>query len=103
MRLHITKENELLLPKLEAEFDIAEQAELAGAMAGMVEPPVMAQLVGWMYRGQKAHDREGMIRFLMQVLPEEPLTAMTGMLAGIDTEAWNEIQRRIPELATADG
>ena len=31
MRLHIAKENELLLPKLEAEFDIAEQAELAGA------------------------------------------------------------------------
>ncbi len=103
MRLHIAKENELLLPKLEAEFDIAEQAELAGAMAGMVEPPVMAQLVGWMYRGQGPQDREGMIRFLMQVLPEEPFTAMTGMLAGIDTEAWNEIQRRIPELATADG
>ncbi len=103
MRLHVAKENELLLPKLEAEFDIAEQVELAGAMAGLVEPAVMAQLVSWMYRGQSVQDREGMIRFLMQVLPDEPLAAMTGMLAGIDTEAWKEMQRRIPELEIAAG
>ena len=71
-------------------------------MAGMVEPPLMAQLVGWMYRGQPVQDREGMIRFLMQVLPEEPFTAMTGMLAGTDAEAWKEMQRRIPELDAAE-
>jgi hypothetical protein len=63
----------------------------------------MAQLVSWMYRGQSVQDREGMIRFLMQVLPDEPLAAMTGMLAGIDAEAWKEMQRRIPELENADG
>ena len=103
MRLHVAKENELLLPKLEAEFDVAEQVELAGAMAGMLEPPVMAQLVGWMYRGQPAPDREGMIRFLMQVLPEDPFVAITGMLAGSDAEAWTEMRRRIPELATTGG
>jgi hemerythrin-like domain-containing protein len=103
MRLHVAKENELLLPKLEAEFDLAEQVELAGAMAGMVEPPLMAQLVGWMYRGQTTQDREGMIRFLMQALPAEPLRAMTGMLAGIDAEAWEEMHRRIPELEGTDG
>ncbi len=101
MRLHITKENELLLPKLEAEFDLAEQVELAGAMAGMVEPPLMAELVGWMYRGQTTADREGMIRFLMKVLPAEPLAGLTGMLAEIDAEAWREMQRRIPELEAA--
>ena len=102
MRLHISKENELLLPKLEAEFDVAEQAELAGAMAGMVEPALMGQMVGWMYRGQTDQDREGMIRFLMQVLPEEPFAAMSGMLAGIDDATWAEMQQRIPELAAVD-
>ncbi len=34
-----------------------------------------------------APDREGMIRFLMQVLPKEPFAGLTGMLAGIDAEA----------------
>ena len=44
-----------------------------------------------------------MIRFLMQVLPEEPFVAITGMLAGSDAEAWTEMRRRIPELATTGG
>ena len=103
MRLHVAKENELLLPKLEAEFELAEQVELAGAMAGMLESAVMGQLVSWMYRGQAVQDREGMMRFLIQVLPEEPLAGPTGMLAGIDAEAWKEMQHRIPELEGTDG
>ncbi len=98
MRLHISKENELLIPHLETEFDVGEQAEVAGAMAGQVEPPMMAQLVGWLYDGQTAADREGMIRFLMMILPEEPFGKMTGMLAAKGEDAWTEMQRRIPEL-----
>ncbi len=42
-------------------------------------------------------------RFLMQVLPEEPFAAITDMLAGIDAQAWKEMQRRIPELEAAGG
>lgn len=103
LRLHITKENELLIPKLESEFDLDEQRDIAGAMAGLIDPPVMAQLVDWMYRGMTTVDREGMVRFLMVVLPEGPLAAVTGMLSGIDTGAWAEMQRRIPELAPATG
>ncbi len=98
MRLHIAKENELLLPKVETEFDLSEQAGLAGAMAGMIEPPLMAEMVGWMYRGQTDQDREGMVRFLMQILPSEPLTALISMLAGMDPVAWTGMRRRIPEL-----
>ena len=98
MRLHISKENELLIPHLEAEFDLDEQAEIAGAMAGLVDPPLMAELVGWMYRGQVAQDREGMIRFLMRILPPEPFTGLSGMLAGMGAAEWSEMQRRIPEL-----
>lgn len=98
MRLHISKENELLLPKLEAEFDIDEQANIAGAMAGLVEPQMMGELVAWMYRGQNAADREGMIRFLMRVLPPEAFAGISAMLAGISTDAWGDVVRRIPEL-----
>ena len=98
MRLHISKENELLIPHLEAEFDLDEQAEIAGAMAGLVDPPLMAELVGWMYRGQTAQDREGMIRFLMRILPPEPFAGLSGMLAGMGAAEWSEMQRRIPEL-----
>ena len=100
MRLHITKENELLIPHLEAEFDFDEQAHIAGAMAGLVDPPLMGEMVGWMYRGQPAADREGMVRFLMRILPPEAFAGLSGMLAGIDAVDWAEIQRRIPELSS---
>lgn len=99
MRLHIAKENELLLPKLEAEFDVEEQANIAGAMAGMVDPPLMAEIVGWMYDGQTAADREGMLRFLMNILPHEAFAGLSQMLAAQGRAAWAEIQGRIPELA----
>lgn len=99
MRLHISKENEILLPHLDAEFDVPEQAELAGAMAGLVEPELMGQFVAWIYQGQNNDDREGMIRFLQSILPPEALGGITGMLSGLGDAEWKEMQRRIPELS----
>ena len=98
MRLHITKENELLITKIESEFDIDEQVQIAGAMAGMIDPPFMGELVAWVYKGQGNADREGTIRFLMNVLPPEAFAGLSGMLAGIDASAWTDMQSRIPEL-----
>lgn len=100
MRLHISKENELLLPHLDAEFDVPEQAELAGAMAGLVEPAMMGQFVSWIYQGQNNDDREGMLRFLQTILPPEAFGGIAGMLSGLGEDEWKEMQRRIPELST---
>ena len=99
MKLHISKENELLIPKLEKEFDIEEQIAIAGGMAGMFDPQLMGETVGFMYRGQSVQDREGMIRFLMNVLPEEAFGGLSGMLEGMGADDWAEMQRRIPELS----
>ena len=99
MRLHISKENELLLPHFEKEFDLDEQAELAGAMAGSVDPQTMGQFVSWMYSGQNAQDREGMIRFLQMILPPEAFAGVSGMLKGLGDGEWAEMEKRIPELS----
>ena len=98
MRLHISKENEIFIPHFQDEFDVSEQAEIAGAMAGMVEPQMMGQFVSWIYRGQANDDREGMIRFLQSILPPEAFGGITGMLSGLGDDEWAEMQRRIPEL-----
>ncbi len=98
MRLHITKENELLLTKVESELDLDEQVHLASAMAGLFDLPLMGALVGWMYDGQVAQDREGMLRFLMRALPPEPFAGISAMLAARDAGAWAEMERRVPEL-----
>ncbi len=99
MRLHIAKENELLLPKLETEFDISEQAEMVGAMAALGNPQLLGQGVGWMYKWQTAQQREEMVRYLHTNLPAEAFAGISGILAGINADDWAEVQRRIPELA----
>jgi zinc finger protein-like protein len=98
MRLHISKENELLLPKLASEFDVSEQAEIAGAMAGMFEPQLMAETVGFMYRGQSPADRVGMVEFLMNLLPPEGFANLTDALKAHNEKEWAEVERRIPDL-----
>lgn len=95
MRLHISKENELLIPKLETEFDIEEQIGLAGAMAGLVQPKMMGELVGFMYRGQALQDRVGMVRFLGNVLAPEVYVDLTSSLQAIDNTAWAEVERAL--------
>jgi hemerythrin-like domain-containing protein len=104
MRLHITKENELLLPKVETEFDVAEQVQLAGQMAGMFQPPLMGELVGWMYAGQNAEDRAGMVGFLSAALPPPVMDGLTAMLAAQDPTGWAETMARASagEDAVAD-
>ena len=98
MRLHISKENELLLPKLESEFDISEQAEIAGAMAGMFDPQLMGELVGFMYRGQPVQDRVGMVQFLKNMLPPEGFGNLANSLKSISEEDWAQVAARVPGL-----
>lgn len=98
MRLHISKENELLIPKLEEEFDVPEQAQIAGSMAGMFDPQLMAQVVDFTYRWHAAADREGMIRFLRNILPGEAFAGLTGFLKNQNPDSWPEMEQRIPDL-----
>ena len=96
MRLHIAKENELLLPKLAAEFDLPEQVEIAGSMAGLVDPQLMSQLVAFMYKGQNLEDRVGMVGFLRDILADEDFANLSNGLRQLDETAWNEVTRHLP-------
>ena len=99
MRLHATKENELLLPVLDREFDLEEQVSIAGRMAARVEQPLLMEMISWMYLGQTADDREGMLRALTQALPPEAFGGVASMLSRTGSpDAWQEMERRIPSL-----
>lgn len=100
MRLHVTKENELLVPIIANEFDTDEQIRIAGALAGTFDPALMAETTAWMYKGQDKSDRELMIRFFLNALPPEPLGKTIKMLSAIGSPAdWKEMESRIPELS----
>lgn len=93
MRLHISKENELLLPHLEREFDVSEQAEIAGAMAGMFDPALMAQVVDFTYRWHSTGDRVAMLQFLAAILPPPAYAGLTGHLATSNPDSWSEVEK----------
>lgn len=100
MRLHATKENELLLPVLDREFDPDEQVSIAGRMAAQVEPPLLMEMISWMYLGQSPGDREGMLRAFMQALPPAAFGGVASMLSRTGSpDDWQEMERRIPDLA----
>lgn len=99
MRLHISKENELLLPHLETEFDVAEQAEIAGAMAGMFDPQLMAQVVDFTYRWHSASDRAAMLRFLHAILPPPAYQGLTEYLRANNAQSWPDTEKRLADLA----
>lgn len=102
LRLHIAKENELLLPVVDDLFGADEQVALMGRMAGTVEPQLMGQMVAWMFTGQNVTDREMMLRVLMRTLPAEAFGGLTQMLSGtVSSAEWQEMEGRIPELAQA--
>ena len=99
MRLHIAKENELLIPIISSEFEIDEQIKIAGAMAASIEPKLMGEMTGFMYLGQNETDREGMIRFLMRALPPEAFGNVKNMLSNLGSaDDWLTMEKRIPEL-----
>ena len=97
MRLHISKENELLLPHLETEFDVSEQAEIAGAMAGMFDPQLMAQVVEFTYRWHSTADRVAMVQFLQAILPPPAFAGLTGLLAANNPDSWPEVERGLAD------
>lgn len=99
MRLHATKENELLLPVLDREFDLDEQVSIAGRMAARVEQPLLMEMISWMYLGQTAGDREGMLLALTQALPPAAFGGVASMLSRTGSpDDWQEMERRIPGL-----
>ena len=99
MRLHIRKENELLLPVIGSEFDVDEQIDIATRMGALFDPKLMGEVSVWMYRGQDGSDRENFLRFLVRALPEEVFGKLAGVLSGIGpAEEWASFESRIPEL-----
>ena len=100
LKLHIAKENELLVPIILREFDQSEIGTMAAQMAGSFEPQLMAQTVAWVYRGQSRDDREGTIRFLMMALPPEAFARIGRMICELDTpDEWQLMIQRVPDLA----
>jgi hemerythrin-like domain-containing protein len=99
MRLHITKENELLFPTYDRLFSIEEQNKHGEVAQGHLPPDAMAIAGAWMFQRLNADDREGFLREMMGMMPPEAIAGLTRGLSGtVPASEWQDVMRRIPEL-----
>jgi hemerythrin-like domain-containing protein len=99
LALHIRKENQIIVPLLDAAFSPAEQGAMVGKAISEIPqaemPAVLPWLVGWL----DPADREAYLRELLRVLPPPVIAAAAGWLsAKLPGDAWADLRRRIPEL-----
>ena len=102
MRLHVTKENELLLPVMQDVFSGGEQAEIMRQMIGYPPADLTPQILSWIFRGQSVTDREGFLRMAMDMFPQERFDGLVESLSSeVSPDEWQDVIRRIPELSRA--
>ena len=100
MDLHVTKENELLYPLYDNIFSVEEQNAHEEQIMAHMPPETMGMMAVWMFKNLGTNDREGFLRFGMKMLPPPALGPMMQMMADVVTpREWQEMTRRIPELA----
>jgi hemerythrin-like domain-containing protein len=102
LHLHVLKENELLLPIMYSEFDVAEQADIIRQMAGHVPPEISGPFLSRTFRSVAQDERELLLRTLIQLVPRPVFDGMTKMLSGsIPSGEWQNLLQRIPEITKA--
>ena len=100
MDLHITKENELLLPVADEHISPEEQGRMLGQAMSKFPPEAMAKILPWMFNHQDLGDKEGFLRECMGMFPPDQFKGMCQLLSGtVPSQDWSEMVRRIPEVA----
>ena len=104
---HINEENELLLPAFEEHFTTEELGNImdqALEVLGSMPPELMMQIIPWMFRAQTVDDREGLLRSWREMMPPDQLPGIVQLMSsGVSPQEWQEMVRRIPELAPHAG
>jgi hypothetical protein len=96
-RLHIRKEEELVVPLLERHFAPAEQGAQIGRMMATFPPADLMAILPWMVQRLDVEDRVAYVTILQRTAPPERLPAMTGLIRnGIGEAAWAEVAARVP-------
>ena len=100
MDMHITKENELLLPVCDEHISFEEQGRLLGEAMSHMPQEFMMKVLPWMFKALTMNDREGFLREGKEMFPPEQFTGMTQLISSsASAQEWQEMVRRMPELS----
>ncbi len=100
MSHHLAKEEQLLLPIMDAHFSVEEQGAMVEKLQQHIAPEVMMQMLAWVFKAQDLGGREGMLRMFMQEMPPPVFAAGSQAMKGaVSADEWAQMTQRIPELA----
>jgi zinc finger-like protein len=94
LRLHVKKEEELIVPLVERLFSVPEQGAQVGKMLAQFSPADMGQLLPWMITALAVDDRRAYLGLMEKVLPPDRLAgALATVKGGVTPEVWASLGR----------
>lgn len=77
---HMRKEEEVLLPVFESNFELPEQGAIVGAMIAHLPADFMARGLPWIYERIDPEDRVAYTAMLKGAMPPEPFAGIMGLV-----------------------
>lgn len=100
---HVAKENEIVIPQLEALLPPEAQSATFGKMM-IALAPGMPTTLPWMVRQMEAPMRAEFLGTLQRALPPDRFRAFGEMVrVGVDLAVWTDLCERVPALARPAG
>jgi hypothetical protein len=94
LRLHIKKEEELIVPLVERLFSIPEQAAQVGKMLAVFPPADMARVLPWLVSSIEVEDRRAYLGMMEKVVPADRFTGLLATVrAGVSPDVWASLGR----------
>ena len=97
--IHLDKEEAHLYRIFDERIPVAEQANIAAAMAQQIPQERFPDAVNWLFPLIDANDRENMVRIWQKSLPEQVFTNVIVLIRKSIGDGWAELARRVPEIA----
>lgn len=99
--LHSTKEEEIIVPMIQKHFSPPEQGGIVKNILGGYKPDELKEVIPWTIVWLDPNDREAYVRVMQKGMPPQAFNALKDWLrTGTPAEVWNDLSKRVPELAT---
>lgn len=99
VRMHITKEEDLVISLLERTFTIPELAASVGRMMASFPPKELSRVLPWMFVRLHPEQRAAYVEMMRKAVPAERLPGFIGMLRdGVPAAMWDEVRAKVSGL-----
>ena len=100
MYLHTTKENEILIPLIEANSSSDEQEKLMSDLLLYIPKDISPEIIPWVFVRLGLTEKASYLRALRVALPEREFIEMKNrMTEAVGYRVWDSIVRKVPEIA----